>query len=145
MSGEGKSEGDGSSWGWGTSSDWGMGDMDITASLNSLAEQANQIDLTAAANYAAEQASLAAEQAAEQASAFDVSAAASYAAEQAQLAAEQAAEQASQMAKELESLDAGHPPSTGHGLDWMSGESGDPDAETGAETTAAEPSAAGAR
>ena len=110
MSGEGKAKGDGSGWGWGTSSDWGMGDLDITATMNSLAEQA----------------SLAAASAAEQANAFDVSAAASYAAQQASLAAEQAATQASQMAWDIESsVNAMDTESTAEtaslGLDWMSG------------------------
>ena len=118
MSGESKDappESDGGGWGWGSGFD--IGNLDITATVSSLAEQAQKIDLEAYSAYAAEQAN-----------AIDVTSSLNY-----------AAEQASKMAKDIEStVEAGlnadaaaksdegqQGESSSFGLDWMSGAAGD--------------------
>ena len=73
------SESDGGGWGWGSGFD--IGNLDITATVSSLAEQAQKIDPEAYSAYAAEQAN-----------AIDVTSSLNY-----------AAEQASKMAKDIES------------------------------------------
>ena len=61
-------EGDQSSGGWGWGSDWGVGNLDITSTLNSIdlnsvMESAQSIDISSTVNSLSEQASTMAEQA----------------------------------------------------------------------------------